>query len=150
MTLVTYDVTAAIVLKHFPQWSISQATLPGSENITDEYINTAAANIEDAMLTGGFDSSIITSVAYPSAYYQLRYLVARLAALQYIYDIGVYDAETMAKESARVRKKVQDIKEGKRLGEFERVDTEKLVQWSHADENSTDIDARRASMRDYL
>jgi hypothetical protein len=151
MALVTYDVTASVVKKWIAQISTGNTTVPGTSDITGEWINLAAARVEDAMLEGGFVSSSVSSTDHPSAYYQLRHLVARLAAVYYVQSLGVpTDAGAAGAMVEATEKELASIANGRRIGELSNTDGPRGARLYLGDDSASDIDAHRAGFDDAL
>jgi hypothetical protein len=151
VALVVYGVTAAVVLKWLAQLSASNAARPGTADITDEWIQLAAAEVEDALLEGGLSSTSVDSTTTPSAYYQLRHIVARLAALSYAQSIGLPTSEGIAAQwHDDLKAKLDDIRQGRRVGELSAADGPQAARFYGGDWTTSDLDAQRVCLDDEL
>lgn len=140
MALVTYDVTATTVLKWLAQLATGNATIPGTSDITDEWIQLAAAEVEDAMLEGGLSSASVAAATTPSAYYQLRHLVARLAALYYAEASALPVTDGLGEQwRADCKARLAEISSGRRVGELTATDGQQAARY-YSGRDSTDED----------
>jgi hypothetical protein len=154
MALVTYGVNATVVLKYLLQWDVSNSNRPGTTDIdTDgEYLLRAAADLEDAMLEGGFDSSGISSANQPSAYYQLRGCLAERTALYYAAALGhsLGGEDILSEAWERNNDKLDDISSGKRIGEVTVTDGPREAIFVHGDDTVSTLNETRAEYDDVL
>jgi len=147
----TFDVTAAVVLKHLAQFSVTNVTLPGTNDITDEWIPLAAGEIEDAGQEGGFDFSEVDSTNEPDAYYILRHLLALRAALHYLAAAGHAVGEGLLKARwDKTEKKLDDIRSGRRVAQMTVTDGAQGLVFYHGTDSDDDLDDYRAQYDDPL
>ena len=151
MALVTYGVTASVVLKWLNQIATGNSTLPGTTDITGEWINLAASEVEDAMLEGGFDSSAVDSTDEPAAYYLLRHLLARRAALYYAQASRIStNTDTATQMWEQTEELLKEIREGRRVGELYNATGNQVASLYTASDTTDDLDDYRACYDDVL
>jgi len=152
MSLATYGVDAAVVMKYLPQWQVSGNTLPGQAELDagGEFLETAAADVLDALLEGGFGEPTATTSTNPKAYWIIHRAIAQLAALNLATaHRHLFDADDLAKMWATTKNKLNEFRTGERIGEITITSSTKRSRFQHGLTTRTEIDDVRISYLDH-
>lgn len=152
-----YDVDESVVLKYLPQSAVHGSTVPGADEIksTGEFLNTACAEVHDALIQGGFEADAETALATSSsniaAYWIIHKAIARRAAIHYSNSVSHLFADNSLAEALKASdKQLEEFSSGNSIGELSVAGGKQTAVFYHGDDDIDDINEMRAKFEDPL
>jgi len=146
MSIVSYGATLAEVKQYLPSFISTNADHSALDAITDQWIPSAAAQVNQALYSGGYSPSEIVEATYPVAYQSLQHVICKGAVCLYLNAVSNQVTGDFGKQVCDwFDKALADIRNGKYLGELPSSQSQADVEWSHGDETTAEMDAQRFS-----
>lgn len=148
-----YGVGSSDVLAQLTQWQVSANTTPSISLIEDggSCLMRAGAKVSTALLRGGFGEPTLSASVNPKAYWEIRGLIAELAAVYFCQGVlHLTDNLRIDDGMKRCNKQLQEISEGSQIGELTVTEGSESGQFYQGDYTDDQVDHNRFKFRDKM